>query len=217
MRLRYPHCRVLILFVASLAISAPGQFISVDPDNYPDRTILNRVIPEVSLITAGTDNLPVPPVSFNITATDDSQHLTSTGVRVFGHANIPFLSDIRRLRMDFSGLVSSLSIDFIGSGFTQLAERGHLEAYDLDNTLVAAFVTEIPGAGVVAPMSISRPLADIAWAVAWSEGLTYGRLDNLVFSSPVLVPEPSVQALLTAGFCVLGLGYWVGRTRRRND
>ncbi|MBN2508477.1 MAG: PEP-CTERM sorting domain-containing protein [Verrucomicrobia bacterium] len=195
-------CGVLSsLLLAGFVIPAPGQHLIIEPDDYPEGAVLNHIIPQASLITAGPDNLPYSPASFDITATQDPEHFTSTGIRVFGHVNIPFMSDIRRLRLDFSDPVASLSIDFIGSGFTLLPERGHLEAYDLNGTLLAAFVTDVPGAGIVAPMSIQRPEADIAWAVAWSEGLTFGRLDNLCFSP---VPEPSAGLLLAAGLAVLG-------------
>jgi len=206
-------------FVVCLALGMAGtsraQFIPIEPDHYPNGTILNHIVPEVSLITAGTDNLPIPPVSFDITATDDPLLYTSTGTRVFGHQGTYFMNDIRRLRLDFAGLVSRLSLDFIGSGFPLLPERGHLEAYSAGNVLLDSFVTPVPQAGEVVTMALNHPAPDIAWAVAWSEGLTYGRLDQLVFSQPVLVPEPSSMALVAAGGCVLAMLRWPRRSRRR--
>lgn len=191
-----------------------GQFITLEPDNYTNGTILNHVVPQVSLITAGTDNLPIPPVSFDITATDDPQLYTSTGTRVFGHQGTYFMNDIRRLRLDFAGLVSSLSLDFIGSGFPLQPERGHLEVFSAGNVLLDSYVTPVPGAGGVVTMTLDHPTPDIAWAVAWSEGLTFGRLDHLVFSDPVLVPEPASFVLIVAGAGALGmLRHW-GRRRR---
>ena len=202
---------VAVCLMLGLASTSRGQVITLEPDNYTNGTVLNHIVLEVSLITAGTDNLPITPVSFDVTATDDPLLYTSTGTRVFGHQGTYFMNDIRRLRLDFSGLVSSLSLDFIGSGFPLLPERGHLEVYTAENVLLDSFVTPVPGAGEVVTMSLNHPTSDIAWAVAWSEGLTYGRLDNLVFSQPVLVPEPSSMALVAAGGCVLGMLRWLRR------
>jgi hypothetical protein len=205
----------VVCLTLGLAGTSRGQLITIEPDNYTNGTILNRIVPQLSLITAGSDNLPIPPVSFDITATDDPLLYTSTGTRVFGHQGNYSMNDIRRLRLDFAGLVSSLSLDFIGSGFPLLPERGHLEVYSAGNVLLDSFVTPAPGAGGVVTMSLNHPAPDIAWAVAWSEGLTYGRLDHLVFSQPVLVPEPSSMALVAVGGCVLGVLRWHRRSRRR--
>ena len=205
---------LVVCLTLGLANTSRGQLLTIEPDNYTNGTILNHVLPQVSLITAGTDNLPIPPVSFDITATDDPLLYTSTGTRVFGHQGTYFMNDSRRLRLDFSGLVSSLSLDFIGSGFPLLPERGHLEAYSAGNVLLGSLVTPVPGAGEVVTMSLNHPAPDIAWAVAWSEGLTYGRLDHLVFSQPVLVPEPSSIVLIVAGVGALGMRRYWGNRRR---
>jgi len=205
---------LVVCLTLGLANTSRGQLLTIEPDNYTNGTILNHVLPQVSLITAGTDNLPIVPVSFDITATDDPLLYTSTGTRVFGHQGTYFMNDIRRLRLDFAGVVSSLSLDFIGSGFPLQPERGHLEVYSAENVLLDSFVTPVPGAGGVVTMSLNHAAPDIAWAVAWSEGLTYGRLDHLVFSEPVLVPEPSSFVLLLTGAGALGMLRY-GSSRRR--
>ena len=53
---------------ALAAVSSPAQIIQVEPDNYTNRTVLNHVEPAVSLITAGANNLPHPPVPFDVWA-----------------------------------------------------------------------------------------------------------------------------------------------------
>lgn len=175
-------------FVILLLPTAKAEII-VEPDNYPDRTELTSIVPQVTLNTTLSDNVPIP--SFVVTATDDS----FTGRRVFAHFNIPFFFSERRLRMDFSGLVSSISLEFIAA--TSLTEYiGRLEAYDSQNNLVGTYVTS-PLIGTAETMFLSRPVADIAWAVAYSDpgASTLGRLDHLVFSDPVMVPEPSMTLL----------------------
>jgi hypothetical protein len=191
----------------SLAELAHGQFITVEPDNFPEGTILNTLTPGVSLITAGRDNLPHPPAPFNVTATTDNFGFAPTGTRVFGHVNIPFWNTDRRLRMDFDGFVSTVSIAFAG-GNGLSPERGRLEVYGVGNTLLDIYLTSFRLGGDVETMSISRATPDIAFAVAYvaeNEG-SFGRLDALRFTTPV--PEPSTWALCSLGLMLLGLRWW---------
>jgi len=183
-------------FLLLLLPSAKAEII-VEPDNYADQTELTSIVPQVTLNTTLSDNVPVP--LFFVTATDDG----FTGRRVFAHFNIPFFTNERRLRMDFSGLVSSISLEFIAS--TALTEYiGRLEAYDSQNTLIGTYVTS-PLVGTAETMFLSRSAADIAWAVAYSDtsGSPFGRLDHLVFSDPVMVPEPSITVFGVALVMVL--------------
>src|SRR5204863_668557 len=97
-----------------LASTAPGQIV-VEPDNYADNAVLNHVVPEVSLITAANNNLPHQPAPFDITGvTSTFPFQPPTGSKVFAHVGVPFFYTDRRLRMDFNGLVSEISIDFQG-------------------------------------------------------------------------------------------------------
>ena len=163
--------------------------IIIEPDNYANGTELISILPQVRLNTTLSDNVPVP--LFVVTATDDA----FTGRRVFAHVNIPFFSNERRLRMDFSGLVSSISLEFIaGNALTE--HIGRLEAYNSQNALIGAYVTS-PLTVTAETMFLSHSMADIAWAVAYSDpgGSPFGRLDHLVFKDPVMVPEPSMALL----------------------
>jgi hypothetical protein len=172
-----------------LLLPTANAEITIEPDNYANGTELTSIVPQVRLNTTLSDNVPVP--LFVVTATDDA----FTGRRVFAHFNIPFFSNDRRLRMDFSGLVSSISLEFIaGSALNE--HIGRLEAYNTQNTLIDTYVTS-PLTGTAETMFLSRSMADIAWAVAYSDpgGSPFGRLDHLVFSDPVMVPEPSMTVL----------------------
>jgi hypothetical protein len=172
-----------------LLLPTANAEIIIEPDNYANETELTSIVPQVTLNTTLSDNVPVP--LFVVTATDDG----FTGRRVFAHVNIPFFSNERRLRMNFSGLVSSISLEFIaGSALNE--HIGRLEAYSSQNTLIDTYVTS-PLTGTAETMFLSRSTADIAWAVAYSDpgGSPFGRLDHLVFSDPVMVPEPSMTVL----------------------
>jgi hypothetical protein len=198
----------LILFLICGLVSftrLQAQTLVLEPDNYANGTVLNHVLPEVSLTTAGSDNLPIPPVSFDITATTSSALIPApTGMNVFGHVNVPFFNTDRRLRMDFNGRVSFISILFNGS--TSLAsERGRLDVFDASGTLITFYQTQPLLIGQTETMSITRPLPDIAWATAYTlpGDNPFGRLDHLEFSTPV--PEPRISLLLigfAAGFAL---------------
>jgi hypothetical protein len=203
---------VAVIGLCLAASSLHGQLITLDPDAYPDNTVLNTVIPGLNLITVGTDNLPYQPRSFDVTAvTQTFPYQPPTGVKVFAHVGIPFWNDIRRLRMDFSGLVSTISIDFMGSS-SLVAERGQLEVYGLGGQLLGTYTSASLFGGQVETLGIQRDQADIAWAVAYTlpGNSVFGALDHLVFSQPVAVPEPRTIALLL----MLGAVALVGRRCR---
>lgn len=202
------------------AVPAQGQSIVVEPDHYAGGTALNQISPFVSLITAANNNLPHPPVPFDVRATTSVfPFLPSTGTNVFAHAlGIPFWYTDRRLRMDFAGLVSTLSIDFQG-GTANVQERGTLEVYSSQNVLLGAYVTAPLFGGQIETMNIGHASADIAYAIAYTlPGQTsFGRLDHLVFSAPVSVPEPTCLGLMTFGAMgFMGWRHCLARQRRRH-
>ena len=195
---------VLLLSLCCLMFhvaSAPAQSIVVEPDDYASGTALNHISPFVSLITAANNNLPHPPAPFDVRATTSVfPFQPPTGTNVFAHAGVPFWYTDRRLRMDFAGLVSTLSIDFQG-GTANVQELGTLEVYSSQNVLLGACVTAPLFGGQIETMSISHASADIAYAIAYTlpGQTTFGRLDHLVFSTPVPVPEPATFGLLVLG------------------
>ncbi len=194
------------LLAWALLSQANAQSFVIEPDNYTNNTVLDHIFPAVSLTTAGADNLPIPPVSFHVTASYDGFGYASTGTNVFGHAGVPFWNTDRRLRMDFNLAASFIAIDFIGGEFFT-NEVAALDAFNSAGTLIASYLTSPRAADSVETMVVSRPAGDIAWAVAYlppGDGV-FGRLDNLRFT----VPEPSTAALV-----MLGVGACFRRRRR---
>jgi hypothetical protein len=159
----------------------PLSFV-IRPDDHAVGTALTNIIPQVTLTTAGADNVSVP--LFTITAADDDQDLAPTPTRVFAHSDIPFFNHDRRLRMDFTTPVRHVSIFFAGGTFFQ-TEIGRLRVYDASDNLIGEYVTSPRGAGEIEEMTITHAAADIAWAVAFiadNEG-EFGRLDDLSFGN----------------------------------
>jgi hypothetical protein len=183
-----------VLSSVLVARNCPAAIYIIEPDHYANGSVLNHLYPEVDLITAGSDNLPIPPVSFDVTASYDGFGFASTGTNVFGHAGVPFWNTNRRLRMDFNTPVSLLSIDFIGGDlFTN--DVAQLDVFDSSGVLLASYVSSPRAPDSVETLWVSRLAGDIAWAVAYAGpgNGNFIRLDNLQFTT---VPEPSAATLL---------------------
>jgi hypothetical protein len=180
----------------------------LEPDTYVAGMVLNTVSPGVTLAVLDPSNALLP---FPVTATYDSFQFAPTGRLVFAHAGVQFFGDTRRLRMTFADPVDRLAIDFAG-GNTVTAEFGRLEAYDAVGNLLATYVTEPRLGGQVETMSIVRPSADIAYAIAYTPlaGGSFGRLDNLRFGDN---PEPAQTTAAdgTYAFLELAAGNYVVR------
>jgi hypothetical protein len=192
---------LLNVLVWAFAFGAEAQTYIIEPDDYPDGTVLDHILPAVHLTSAGADNLPIPPVPFEVTAVGDLLDFATTGTNVFACANVPFWNSDRRLRMEFAAPVSSVTIDFAGGQYFA-NETGRLDGYNAAGQLVGSYVTAPQAAGHMETMTISREATDIAWAVAYvpPDLGVFGRLDNLRFG---IVPRPVLQLGLVNGIAVL--------------
>ncbi len=188
------------------AVSSSAQIIQVEPDNYTNRAVLNHVEPAVSLITAGANNLPHPPAPFDVWASTVPvmPFLPPTGLNVFSHVGVAFWNTNRRLRIDFAGLVSMVSIDF-QNPVPNAFEQGTLAVYGADNALLGSYTTANLAGGQIETMLVNRPAPDIAYAIAYTitTDSPFGRLDHLQFSTPVAVPEPGVWCLAGVGLLAI--------------
>lgn len=173
----------------------------IEPDDYPDGTVQDHILPAVHLKSARADNLPIPPGPFEVTAVGDLLDFAPTGTNVFACPNVLFWNSNQRLRMEFASPVSSVTIDFAGGQyFTN--ETGRLDGFNAAGQLVASYVTAPQPAGHMETMTISREATDIAWAVAYvPPGFgVLGRFDNLRFG---VVPRPVLQLNWVSGIAVL--------------
>jgi len=155
--------------------------LTIEPDDYAANTVLTNISPAVTLSIAREDN------SINalavVTATDDNQTYAPTGELVFGNYSTAYFNNKRRLRMDFAGRASSIQISF-HAGTPYHTEIGVLQVFDSSGNQLAEYLTAPlrPDYGAVL-MTITRTSADIAWAVAYTQGdVSFGRLDALVIT-----------------------------------
>jgi len=167
-------------------VDASGQPITLqkklEPDDYASNTVLQQVVPGVTVKAIGS-------AVANDVVVARSAGQGSTGTRVFGACTFvqggtcsiyatEWTTETRHLRMDFSTPVSTISLDALGVG---AADYGRLEIYDASNQLLARHTTALLASGVSATMTLSRPTADIAYAIARGYGDTAPRFDNLRF------------------------------------
>ena len=166
-----------------------GNFTTiVEPDNFANGTELTNAIPGVTLTGANNQNIQT---SRNVTATLDANAAT-TGSLIIGKGGINWFDDNSRLRMDFYNPVQSISIDFRGGSLTDYF--GRLSVFDANNNLLDTVLTRAINNGSSATLTINRPTADIAYAVAYSDpmGFPFGLFDNLRFTQSV--PSTVTQA-----------------------
>lgn len=175
--------------------------VVIEPDDFPDGTVLNDVAPSVVTLSTGafSDNRP----TFDITAATDAAD-ASTGVKVFAHAGVRFFSTGRTFRMDFPQPPRRIELDYISSGFASELYLGRIEGYDTAGNLVAFDETALLASGQSEALSLSAP--GIAYALAFPPEDPFGDFDFL----RITVPEPG--SLGMGLLAVLGLA---GRPGRR--
>lgn len=195
---------VAVLGLMVLAGRSPAAVYVVEPDDYAAGTALTSASPHVTLSTLDQNNDVVP--LFTVTSAEDGFGFAPTGTRVFAHAGVGFWIDTRKLRMDFTQPVSSISLGFAG-GTNFDTDFGLLNVYNSANVLLDSDLTAGMGPGQKETLAVSRPTNDIAYAIAYSvpgDGPhgPFGRLDALVFDTAV--PEPAAASLLLAALPLAG-------------
>ena len=207
----------LVLFAARV----DAIVYTVEPDDFANGAALTTVSPHVTLSTLDQFDQVVP--LFTVTAETDPFGFAPSGTKVFAHAGVGFWIDTRKLRMDFTQPVSSLSLGFAG-GTNFDTDFGLLNVYNTSGTLLDSFLSGGMAPGQKTTLGITRPTNDIAYAVAYSvpgDGPfgPFGRLDALTFDTSV--PEPGAVASLVVLPLVLSTRarsrHLARRTTRRID
>ncbi|MDX1929431.1 MAG: cadherin domain-containing protein [Pirellulaceae bacterium] len=146
---------------------------TIEPNAYALDRDLTNISYNATLTTAGTDNLPH---NFNVRVVQRSG--APTGQHVFSHAGVGFFNDIRRLRTDFYRPARSISSDFIGNATGTV---GRLEIFNAANESLGFVQATSPGSNQIQRLTMTSETDSIAWAVAYSEGNTFGVFDTLSF------------------------------------
>ncbi|MFO1064727.1 MAG: cadherin domain-containing protein [Pirellulales bacterium] len=153
---------------------------TIEADNYADNTSLSNISSNVTLISAGSDNIAQ---GFEILAVPKS--LATPNVKIMSHAGVGFFNNNRRIRMDFYRPVQSVSVDVIGAS-NLTATYGRLEIFDAANNSLGMIRTNALSADVLQRLTLSTNGDQIAWALAYSDdqylsSSPFGMLDNISF------------------------------------
>jgi glutamine cyclotransferase len=185
-----------------------GSRGGVEPDQFADGTIINTINPAVVLSRVDENNNPF---QSNVVVKTDSRQNTSTGTKSFAYgAGVDWWNNTSRLKMAFTTPVNRVSIDFSG-GEVLGTNIGRLNAYNADGVLLGTYVTSALAPGADETMTVSRPTAEIAYAVAFTDagGGTFGMLDNLRFE--IIEPATITAADGSYAFTNLPAGKYVVR------
>ncbi|MCA9213605.1 MAG: hypothetical protein KDB27_11095 [Planctomycetales bacterium] len=155
-----------------------------EPDDFADNEVIS--IDGMSFSVADANNNIIE----NLDVWSKTDAFASSGGKVFGHGRIgeggvieddnSFFHHQRRLRIDFTNAVSSVSIDFVGSR-PLATETGMLEAFDSAGESLGTYITNALLEGTKETMTIETDSPTIATVIAhtkFPEGQR-GRLDNL--------------------------------------
>ena len=179
---------------SSIAVSAIT--VTVEPDDYPDDTLLNTVSPFVTLSGEFHGSAKFDVYSASQNSIQELAHaLASTGTKVFAYDHVHSFNGRPYLRMDFSQPVSSVSIDFGASNTFATPHQGEMYAYSAAGFTVGSYLAGNVPALQHETMTVSGD--GIAYAIAYAGYDTYGSLDHLVFTIPT--PEPSTLILTAIG------------------
>ncbi len=165
-------------------VTSGGQLLAgpqlFDPSNYAELSTLNNVFSGVQVAATGTgtaNNLVAAVTgTFGATSSRVFANYGTNGSRSTSWDNK------RKLEITFTTPVSAVSIDAIAK-FD--GSYGRLEIYDAANNLLGRFTSSELALGAVQKLTMTRPQADIKFAVAYGSGGTVVALDNLLIGPEV--------------------------------
>lgn len=155
--------------------TAGGAVNEVEPDDFEEGADLTNASKLIKLYTATADNEIVE--LFTVTANADNR--VATGDKVFGHANIPFFNNDRRLYVQFAGAGAEVSLVFVnGEAFDP--STAHLVSYDADGHVLDEYVTKAIQPGESEKMTVNGAMKYAVAYIADGDG-SFGRFDALTF------------------------------------
>lgn len=210
---RVLHDGLLAWAVITMTGPAHATLISAEPDDFAVGTVVVDTFPGLSLAVEGRPGSGVQVLDgfspFN------GRNLATTGSSVFGQlprhsADVPQGWDALNglLRLDFAAPTDFVQIDLIFDD----DDFGRLSVFDNTGSLLDSVFVTGDGRGPTAfqTATVSRPSADIAYALAGGDLGEALFLDNLQYNFLPLA-EPSTTGIFLIGLA--GIGFIVGRRR----
>ena len=166
----------------------------VEPDAFPDGAVLDTAVAAATLSVETVGGFPSS-VGVAVSPT------ASTGQKVLAYQagstwSTLWTPDSRRLRIEFASPVSRLQIDAAAATDGDL---GRLEVFDENDQLLARVTSGILNAGQFETLEITRPTADIAYALVGGHLGSQVQLDNLRIGVDPTTETDSLGAFAFAG------------------
>ncbi len=168
-------------------VNAQGQPITlqkrIEPDDHAANSDISTVSPDATLTATGSAT-----AGGKVYARSVGQ--SPTGSQAFSACSLAgsggtcsiyqseWTSRTRQLRINFTSPVTTVSIDAVSNN---PVDYGRLAIYDANDNLLARYTTAALASGQSETMTLGRPTADIAYAIAGGHADTAVRLDNLRF------------------------------------
>ncbi len=175
---------------ANIPPVSSGDPVTVDPDAYGDNTLINHAYSDVTLAALGSDLR-------NDRVIAEDHHTTSTGGNIFrNHVRDDWGSTRRYFRADFSTVVASVSLDFVGGNGGD--SKPELIAFDASGNIIdTMLLDEFVGQGVIKTLTVEStdPNTPIAYVLAYWDrnGFARSYLDHLVYAPFTEGDGPSLQ------------------------
>ena len=156
--------------------------VAVRADDVPLGTDLTNLFPNATLTIADEngDN-----IGFKVRTVTNPNN---AGDRIFSHEGVGFNHTDRKIKAAFYTEVNAVSV--LANGAEGLRDSyGRLEVYDKNNVLLQFTQTGPMRRGNIATLSISRPAADIKYAIFFTNddmpnSSPFGSFDNLIYTYP---------------------------------
>ena len=145
----------------------------LEPDHYPQYTLLNDVLNGVTLAATGYD---VKDARVGSVAAAGSQLFGAVRYGVADEWVTQWTFESRNLRIDLDSPTTTISLDAVGPA---AGGYGRLEVYDAAGRLLGRSTTKYLAAGAVETMTWNTPTPQIAYAIVKSTYDSAIQLDNL--------------------------------------
>ena len=167
----------------------------VEPDDFPDGAVLDTAVAAATLSVQTVGGFPSS-VGVAVSPT------ASTGQKVFSYQagstwSTLWTPDSRRLRIEFVSPVSHVQIDAVADTD---GDSGRLEVFDENDQLLARVTSGTLNAGQFETLEITRPTADIAYALVGGHLGSQVQLDNLRIGV-----DPTTETDSLGAFALTGL------------
>lgn len=157
-------------------VDESGQAVAIrqtlEPDHYPQYTLLNGVLNDVTLAATGD----VKDARVGSVAASGSQLFGAVRYGVADEWVTEWTFESRNLRIDLDSPTTTISLDAVGPA---TGGYGRLEVYDQAGGLLGRYTTKYLAAGAVETMTWNTPTPQIAYAIVKSTYDSVIQLDNL--------------------------------------